>query len=271
MTPPAAAPSGPWSRLDARVFAVERAVVVGAAALMTVFVFLAVVWRMFAAPVGEVESWIVSALGADTPLVHGIAQALSFAAWALLCLFAVRTAKRDWPWWRTALVGLAVAAAAVLLAKGFVWLLPEGLIFAQRLALCLMMWMVMLGSSMAAHTRQHIFVQAATKLIPERLERQHAALSLLLAAAFTAFLAVVGFDYAHENFTRWIETDMSAAIFDSAPIPYWTVTIAVPIGFGLTVARFAGQAVAIWRGRMPARPPSEADAAQSALGAEEPA
>ncbi|MEE8408417.1 MAG: TRAP transporter small permease subunit [Myxococcota bacterium] len=255
-SPSSAAPEGIWLRLDAVIFRVERAAVVAATGVMTLAVFLAVVWRMMAAPVGRIETLLVAVTGSDTPAVHAVAQGITFSVWLVICVFAARTARKAWAWPRVVAVGAGVAVGSLLLSWLFVWAVPEGVVFSQRLALCLMMWVVFLGSSMAAHTRRHIFLQAAQKLVPEKLLRAHAALGLLIAAGFTLFLVVVSTSYAWNNLQDWIATDFQAAIFDSVPIPHWTVTASVPVGLGMTAVRFVGQAVAIWTGHMPPVPAS---------------
>ena len=66
-------------------------------------------------------------------------------------------------------------------------MLPNGLIFAQRLALALLLWTAMLGCSMATYTRRHIALQAIQKIVPDEKLRAHSSLSLLLAADLPAF------------------------------------------------------------------------------------
>jgi TRAP-type C4-dicarboxylate transport system permease small subunit len=120
---------------------------------------------------------------------------------------------------------------------------------------------------MAAHSRQHIIVQAIMRLVPDAKQRQHAALGLVVSAIFTAFLAVVSARYAYGNFARWIETQGRAGVFDSLPLPYWSVTVAVPLGFGLMLVRFMAQALLIYRGALPPTPPTEEDLAARSLPA----
>ncbi len=257
---------GFFTRLDAAIYRVERALVVAATGLMTLAVFAAVVWRVWAAPEGKLDG-LLRALGAGDAAPKA-AEALSALLWVGLAVFAVRTARPAWGVRRRLWVGAAIAAGSLVAAYGLVWLLPEGLVFSQKLALALMMWVMFLGSSMAAHLRRHIFVLAAQRLIPADKTRVHAALSLLVAAGFTAFLTYVGWRYAWSNFTNWLASDLRAGVFDSLPLPYWSVTVCVPLGFGLTMARFVGQAWLIWRGKLAPYPlsPEEEQAAVDAPG-----
>ncbi len=256
--PEASADTSSWlQRLDGAILRVEKALVAAATLVMTVMVFISVVWRVALAPVHDLAGWISQRAGASQGAATAVAWALLSIVWLGLWVFGVRTAKRELKAVQQIGLGVTLAIAAAAAGKLFVWLVPHGVVFSQRVALSLMMWVVFLGSSIAAHKRSHIAVQAAQKLVPERLLRAHASLSLLVAAAFTAFLWFVSSRYVVDNFRTWVESDFRAGVFESLAIPYWTVTVAVPFGFGMTLLRFVGQAVAIWRGKLPPLPPVE--------------
>jgi TRAP-type C4-dicarboxylate transport system permease small subunit len=170
----------------------------------------------------------------------------------MLCIFAAKTAN---PEGNAFIKGSIVAIVVICLGKLLVYLLPSGLIFSQRVALCLMMWIVMLGSSMAAYTRRHIFLQAAQKLVPEDLMKYHMAMSLIFAAIFTIFLWYTSSVYALHDWEIYAKSGiMKAGVFETIPIPYWAVTVAVPIGFGLTLLRFLGTAISVLKGDVSALP-----------------
>lgn len=259
--------SGVWGTLqsvDERVYQAERWAIVVVIAGMTISIFLAVLWRIFAEPEGRLESMLVSLMG-DSSGVRLSGKALTFLAFSALCAFAAKTARKDWSLPTAAAAGLAVAGAVVAVGNLFVWLLPFGLVFSQRLALALLMWMVFLGSSMAAYRRRHIVVQAALKLVPDPLKHVHAALGLVLAALFTAFIWYVSTIYSFEAFNRWVESDFRTAKFDSIPIPHWAVTSAVSVGLGITLLRFLLQAALVLKGIIPPVPLSEEDEALAAV------
>ena len=125
---------------------------------------------------------------------------------------------------------------------------------------------------MAAYTRRHIFVQAAQKLVPEHLMKYHMALSLTFAACFTVFLWYTSTVYALHDWEIYAKSGtMKAGVFETIPIPYWAVTVAVPIGFGLTLLRFLGTAISVIRGDVPALPEDGmiAISEEQSLGGEE--
>jgi TRAP-type C4-dicarboxylate transport system permease small subunit len=262
MKPSPSTATSVWARIDSAIYKGERVLVVAATALMTLAVFMAVVWRIFASPESRLLVWLCALI--DVPVDDAqdsglslFSDCLGFGLWLTWVVLALRTAQKGKPWRSSLGFGLLIATATVAGAKLMVWWLPGGLVFSQRLALALLLWVVLLGSSMAAHTRRHLVLQAAQKLIHPAQSIPHAVVGLMMAGLFTLFLAYVGGVYAWANFMTWVESDGYAGTFESIAIPYWTVTLSFPIGFGLTFLRFTGQAVAIALGQMPPTPPSE--------------
>ena len=260
--------SGFIAKLDKNIYQGERIFVTVATIVMIFAVFFGIVWNFFSTPKGKMYS-VVEALAQEGANIALISGSITIVLWLAACVFAVKTAKTDWATSKHIIFGLGIGAGFLAFGKVLVVVLPSGLIFAQRLALCLMLWVVMLGSSMAAYTRRHIVLQAIRKLIPDHMLRQHAALGLLVASVFTLFLAIVGWDYAMINFEQWVNADMKAGKFESIPIPYWAITIAIPVGFGLTLARFVGHAFFILKGVMePVPTEEELKAARGEIGAD---
>ena len=126
---------------------------------MTGVVFLSIVWNFFASPTGKIHS-ILTSFMEDSPTVELMAVLIGASLWLVLCVFGVRTARKELPWSGVLLRGLGLGAATLGGGKLLVVVLPSGLVFSQRLALSLMMWVVMVGCSMAAYTRRHIGLHA---------------------------------------------------------------------------------------------------------------
>ncbi|MEO1483524.1 MAG: TRAP transporter small permease subunit [Myxococcota bacterium] len=250
-------------RVDDGVYRAERWAIVVVIGIMTLSIFLAVLWRIFSDPEGRLEALLVASLG-DSAAVRWTGRLLSFALFAGLCSFAVKTAQKHASVAKAVGLGAFVAGGIYLVGYAFAAALPFGLVFSQRLALALLMWMVFLGSSMAAYKRRHIVVQAALKLVPDTLKHVHGALSLLIAAGFTLFLWWVSTRYSMEMFSRWVESDFRESRFDSIAIPYWTVTAAVTVGLGITSLRFILQAFLVYTKEIPAEPLSEEEEALAA-------
>lgn len=253
--------------LDEKTYNLERWIVFAIASVMTLVVFSAVFWRVFADRDGGIEGFLVRALGSSHVAQFAI-RVMVFLVFAGLCCFASKSAEPKIPARRAAGIGLIVAGSVYLAGYTLVWLLPHGVVFSQKLSLALLLWLVCLGSSMAAHKRRHIAVQAALKLIPDHLKHLHAALSLLLAGLFTGFLWWVCTRYTIGMFQKWVDSDFRAARVDSIPIPFWTVTTAMSVGLGITVVRFVFQAILVGRKEIPAAPPHDEDPALSLIASD---
>ena len=261
------------ARMDKNIYQFERWFVTIALSVMILVVFLSIVWNFFSTPTGKIYDLLELILGEaqsddEAGNLKIFATIVNVGLWTALCMFGVKTSKPDWPVGKIAVRGIVLSIAGLMFGKLVVLAAPSGLVFSQRVALSLLLWVVMVGSSMAAYTRRHIVLQAMQKAIPEDKLRNHAALGLVVASCFTLFLAVVGWTYAMNNLKTWIDSSMHAGIFESIAIPYWTVTISVPLGFGLTLARFVGHAIFILSGAMdPVPTEEELKAARGEMGA----
>ena len=131
-------------------------------------------------------------------------------------------------------------AAAAITTALFVWLslkyFPDGYSWSKELSSILLIWVGFLGASVCAHEGKHIQMSALQKLVPESLEKWVRAGGFLVAAAFCALLALLGWNYLQE--ARELE-----GVFEQTNIPDWIATAAVPAAFLLTMLRYLGAAV----------------------------
>jgi C4-dicarboxylate transporter DctQ subunit len=208
-----------FAAIDDLLFGGERLIVAGSLLVMGSTVFVDVVWRTS------------HSLDRDGIIGFGVAG-------LLLCLAGGATAR--WPGATAAkrvlagLAGFAVLATAVVL----IHFAPNGFGWSQRVSLVLLLWVGLLGGSMASKESRHIAVDAVRRVVPPRYKRAFEIAGGLVTVALCAFLAVLGAIYAHANWVDWIDSELQAARFESVAIPYWAATLPIPIGFGLMAARF---------------------------------
>ena len=236
-----------WQVIDDAIYSVEKIIVTVFSVIMVLSVFVAVTWTTLASPNSKL-AFLFS--GSDDPDQLGHIAAI--VLWLGVCILGAFTAMEEAPTPRKVGIGSAIAGLSIVAGLGLVELLPNGLIFAQRLALALLLWTAMLGCSMATYTRRHIALQAIQKIVPDEKLRAHSSLSLLLAAGFACFLAVVGAEYAVTNYVRWSSSGGISGTFDSIPIPYWSVTASIPFAFGLSTVRLLAQSALVAQGHAPA-------------------
>jgi TRAP-type C4-dicarboxylate transport system permease small subunit len=139
-------------------------------------------------------------------------------------------------------VGVAIAAVITAVAGGAVWLyvreLPGGFIWAQKLAMVLMIWVAMIGASIATYDRSHLSLELGEKLWPARLLRFIKG----AAHAVTAVFSIVAFVVAARLVV--VQHDEGAPISAAVEwLPTWVAFLVMPYAFGAMTIRFLAQAV----------------------------
>ncbi len=213
-------PGAFFDALDKLVYAGERVIVSTALVVMSVLVFCDVVWT-------------------TAHDVEGPAALRFLGGIFVLCLIGGITARRPAPVaFGRKLVDGVLAFLAVLAVGAAIYVMPNGFGFAQKVALVLILWVGMLGGSMATHQGRHIAVDAVRRVIPPKLRRGFEAASGLVTVGLLGLLTHLAIGYSRGNWQEWVETDFNAGIFESVPIPYWAATVCIPIGFGIMTLRF---------------------------------
>jgi len=148
----------------------------------------------------------------------------------------IRTKSEDW---LTRLIGLVVAGG--LLAVFALNYFPDEYSWSKELSLIMLLWVGFLGASICAHEGKHIKMEAASRVVPGKIEKHVMALGFLLAAFFCGIMSWLGYEYAKT-------TMQYGGVYEQTGVPDWFSTIAIPVAFGLTVLRFVGAAVSTWMG-----------------------
>lgn len=206
--------------LDDLVYAGERLIVGISLVVMAFFVFLDVVWR--------------TAHSVEGATVYGFPIAIF-----VLCLLGGYTTR-----WNVSVakrLGAGVAGFAILaIACALVYQAPNGFGWSQTLALTLIIWVGLIGGSMATREGRHIAVDAVKRVIPDRFKRAFEIAGGLATVLLALVLAVLGTMYARQNYADWVASEYRAYLWDSLGMPYWAATVSIPIGFGLMAVRFLG-------------------------------
>jgi TRAP-type C4-dicarboxylate transport system permease small subunit len=219
-------PPGKYFRkLDDLIYEGEKALVAAALAVMSIVVFLDVVYR--------------TVHGSSARLLLGFSSALLIA-----CLVAGFTRRWTGEVSVAKKLGSGLAAFALIVCLCYlISLTPNGFGWSQKLALCLMLWVGLLGASMATHDGRHIAVDAVRQIVPVELKRSFELLAGTVTVVVAAILTELAIRYVRSNWIEWLESDFEAGVFESVPIPYWAATLAIPIGFGIMAFRFVDVAL----------------------------
>jgi TRAP-type C4-dicarboxylate transport system permease small subunit len=232
--------------LDRAVAAFERGLIVVLLAVMAGAVFLDALHRLFAAKEGRLE-WLLVAL---TPAaMEGAVRRVVAPATLALVTFAIGyfalKARRP-PGFRRArlLLEAALLAGGLALAtRLLVWLLPNGLIWSQQMALCFMLWVALAGASLGAREQAHIAFELAGKLWPARLQRPVELLARVIAAGFALFLALLAAANALDHHEEWASSGGAAGNFEAFPVPRFLVFGFLPLPLAILGLRFLAYGV----------------------------
>jgi TRAP-type C4-dicarboxylate transport system permease small subunit len=237
-------------KLDAAVYKVERQVVAGAMAVMGLVVALDVVHRVGTREHGFVERMVAHLTGEAA------------AAWAAPLVLTAVFLGFFYAVWRARGVshggkafGLAALTVVALYGalRGYVWLVPNGLIWSQTLALALMIWAGLIGASMAAKERRHLALEIGPRLFPASVRRFVVALGHLATAAFCIWLLILAAWSITQHYSDWTESAYEGGTFTAElpfglKIPKWIAFLAIPYGLGMMALRFLGDLAASLRG-----------------------
>jgi TRAP-type C4-dicarboxylate transport system permease small subunit len=203
----------------------ERAVAAASFLVMALVVFLDVVNRLAAGSTWAFRWTTLGVIG-----VLGVAGARTHKAEAR-------------PGWLVSLaVGAGVAAVVGLGTALFLWLMPNGVPWAQTFALVLTLWVGFLGASLATKDGRHLRVEAGEKLFPAKARVRVRGVAELLAAVFCGSLSVLAVIQIAPDFQEWWTTD-GAGAFPGFPLPKWIAYFVLPLAFASMCLRFLARAI----------------------------
>jgi TRAP-type C4-dicarboxylate transport system permease small subunit len=217
-----------------------------------------VLLKVYAPPEGRLSLRFLKTLQAfgmspDPAVIHGpVSLALNLLICFLLCWAALRTMKSDRPLSTPKAMGLAAVATAVLagVMKLLLVLLPNGVIWAPRAALASMLWIGLLGASVATFDKRHLALEMGDKIWPKSALRWVKALALLSAAALCLFLLVLSIVSIEEHYGRWLVNRVAEGenLSSELQLPKWVLLLVLPYTFTVMTLRLGAQAICATRG-----------------------
>ncbi len=256
-------------RLDYTVYRAERALVVVALLVMAIVVFLDVVHRGFAgeaskfAEVGVKVAGLFGALPAkDAPeyaqtvadMTTKLAAASPytlFTVFTALGYFGIRSSKRSEPIAppTAALYAVAGVLASYGLVRLLIWVLPNGLIWSQPMALVLTLWVGFIGASMCTYEAKHLKVEAVQRSIPDKYKPLIGFLSGAMTTLVCLFLLWVSLRYVRFNYDEFVQTEGRGGLFQGWEVPRYQGFAALPIAFTFMSIRFGARAILALQGK----------------------
>lgn len=131
----------------------------------------------------------------------------------------------------TAMIGLA--SVQILLRNVF----DSGLVWADPMLRVMVLWLSMIGASIASRHNKHIRIDLFSRFCSNRT-------NLSIQAAVNLFTAVVCFLIAWHG-TRWVHWEYTDQMPGFAGIPAWMLEVIIPLSFALIGLRFCFMSIRI--------------------------
>jgi TRAP-type C4-dicarboxylate transport system permease small subunit len=216
---------------------IEKAIVAAGMGIMGVVVFFDVVHRVASRDRGI----LMRIFGEDATWANPAGTAIGCAVLLGVVYAALRT-RGEPAEKKTAIRSVVVAAAIYGGLRLFVWVLPNGLVWSQTLGLVLMLWVGLLGASLAAHDHRHLSLDLGSKLWPKKALPTVQAVGNVVTAGFCFVFAFLAVRSIGDHLKDYTDTDGAGGIFVALPIPKFAAFAVIPVAFVIMAVRFLLQA-----------------------------
>jgi TRAP-type C4-dicarboxylate transport system permease small subunit len=245
-------------RLGDAVYAFEQRFTASAIGVMGAIVFFDVVHRVASRERGLVARLV----GDDAPWANPAGTALGLALGLVLVQAALRlrgqpAGRRVW------LRAAALTAVGYAALRLFLVVLPNGLVWSQTLGLVMMLWVGLVGASMATREHRHLALDLGSKLWPKKALPYVQAIGNAVTAAFCLVFAGLAVVSLRDHFRDYADTGGAGGTFVALAIPKWVAFAPIPLTFAMMGVRFAAQVIDGFRGVV------EEDDAMHMLGMDE--
>jgi TRAP-type C4-dicarboxylate transport system permease small subunit len=145
-------------------------------------------------------------------------------------------------------VALSIYAGAWVYVR---WV-PQGMVWAPYFGLTCLLWIGLLGASMATHSGQHLALEMGEKIWPERFRPHVKRVAAAIVGLLTLALCLLGVLSVVDHYRDWA-SGPGAGLIPSIDWPKWAVFLVVPYSFGMMALRNFARAA----GLLPEPKPSE--------------
>lgn len=258
-----------FKKIDRMVFRGERVFVVAALVVMSIVVFLDVVHRTFASNENKgVEAFVklLSYFGQSIergdPTYESLEGWVPYALWGGfvgLGVLGIRTAGKRKPLaMPKAVLFSAVGVVAVYgLIRLFIAMTPNGLVWSQSLALVLTLWVGFVAASMCTYENKHLKVEAAQRVIPDRLKPYVVLISASFTAAFCFGLMWLSTRYVLHRYDDFVQSEGRGGIVEGLGLPFYQAYAVLPLSFAVMTIRFLARGIFALGGELPVTPTIE--------------
>lgn len=143
------------------------------------------------------------------------------------------------------LAGMIVLSFLQVLLRNFA---DTSFVWIDPLLRHLVLWVGLLGATLATRIGRHINVDALSRFLPAAVQRPSRVATNLLAAIVCLLLA--------HACTKLVRDEMESTRAAFLSVPIWALQTVMPLAALVMSSRFLGHALEALRGRKPASPPS---------------
>ena len=244
-------------RIDAAVYRAEKAIAWCLFLVMVAVMGVNLIHRTFSRPEGKVSSWAIGALEAlgvhvDAAWMHSTGSVfLNLGLTWLVCAAAALSAERPdeadpkrrvrrWEPRRAWAVATGLTLGLGAAVKLVLVVLPNGLIEAIKYSLICVLWIGLIGASIATYEKRHLALEIADYIWPKAWSRVVKGLAMALTAAFVVFLLMLSALSVSEHRETWLVNPLTGVVLGTS-IPLWTIYLVFPYALGVMALRFIAQ------------------------------
>ncbi|MBX7117167.1 MAG: TRAP transporter small permease [Myxococcaceae bacterium] len=231
-----------FSAVDNAIYRVERWLCLSLLGAMCVAVFLDVVHRVWSTE-GKIDKLFASVFSPSVAPWLALAFYAAVSTALIFAAFRTRKSTSHYSSGRTWAFSLAITAGIGLFIRTFLWLAPNGLVWAQTFALCAMLWVGFLGASMAAHGNSHLTLEIMEFVWKGKVKANIGRAGALAAAAFTGTLGYLCFLHVVFHYRGFVESDGVSGRFEGFEAPRYVVYAVLPLTMWLMTLRYVGHAI----------------------------
>lgn len=140
---------------------------------------------------------------------------------------------------RSGMIAVAITAVITVVVYLYTTKYPGGFVWAQKLALVMMMWVALLGASAATYERAHLALEFGEKLWPARLLKYIKALANAVTSAFVVAMMWFSIDLVMNHHA--LQTHIEANLW----LPRWVALLIMPYTFLAMTIRLLAQTVTV--------------------------
>jgi TRAP-type C4-dicarboxylate transport system permease small subunit len=258
-----------FKKIDRIVFQGERVFVVVALVVMSIVVFLDVVHRTFAsednkgvAALVKLLSYFGQTIEPGDPTYVSLEGWVPYALWVgfvALGVLGIRTASRreKIPMLKAVVLAVVGVVSVYGLIRVFVVMAPNGLVWSQRLALVLTLWVGFVAASMCTYENKHLKVEAAQRAIPEKFKPYVVFVSAVFTALVCFALMWLSTRFVLQRHVDFVETEGRGGLVPGLDLPLYQAFAVLPLSFAIMTVRFLARGVFALGGELPVAPSIE--------------